>query len=155
MLFNYSTHDKIVTIDLGIIPDKNNSIFDLTDEYYEFRKMYKDFLKQVCSISIEEEIHKKIFIELITKLKNSNGYILSLVECEDTITSIFYSYTDYEDIIFDYEDTLYTSLAPFLESFQSKYENYNFIDFIVYKTKIKILATKIKNIRGLYERRRN
>ncbi len=143
MLFNYSTHDNMVTTELNLVPDKNDIVLNLTEEYNIFKKMYKDFLKQFYSITIEEEINKKTFIELISYLKNSNGISLSLNECEYIITDVFYSNTDYENIIFDFEDTLYVNLETFLETFQIKFKQYNFIDYIIYNSsKIKVLVTK-------------
>lgn len=143
MLFNYSTHDNMVTTELNLIPDKSDIVLNLTEEYNIFKKMYKDFLKQFYSITIEEELHKKTFIELISDLKNSNGITLSLNECEYIITDVFYSNTKYENIIFDFEDTLYVNLETFLEAFQIKFKQYNFIDYIIYtSSKIKVLVTK-------------
>ena len=143
MLFNYSSHDNMVTTELNLIPDKSDIVLNLTEEYNIFKKMYKDFLKQFYSITIEEEVYKKTFIELISDLKNSNGITLSLNECEYIITDVFYSNTKYENIIFDFEDTLYVNLETFLEAFQIKFKQYNFIDYIIYtSSKIKVLVTK-------------
>lgn len=142
MLFNYSTHDNMVTTELNLVPDKNDIVLDLTEEYNIFKKMYKDFLKQFYSITIEEEIYKKTFIELISCLKNSNGITLSLNDCEYVITDVFYCHTTYENIVFDFEDTLYVNLETFLETFQNKFKQYSFIDYIVYAFKIKVLCSK-------------
>ena len=92
MLFNYSTHDNMVTTELNLMPDKNDIVLNLTEEYNIFKKMYKDFLKQFYSITIEEEIYKKTFIELISYLKNSNAITLTLNECEYIITDLVLEY---------------------------------------------------------------
>lgn len=143
MLFNYSSANHMVTTELNIIPSKDSSILDITDEYVIFRKMYKSFLVDFHGIIIEEEVYKKAFIEIIKRIKSSNSITLSLNECEETITDIFYSHTNYENIIFDYEDTLYVELVQFIEIFKLVYDKFIFIDFIIYKScKIKVLVTK-------------
>ncbi len=144
MLFNYSDANHTITTELNIIPSKDSSIVDISNEYIIFRKMYKNFLFNFHNIiNIEEEVYKKTFIEIIKRIKSSNGITLSLNECEEIITDVFYCNTSYENIIFDYEDTLYVELVKYIEMFKSVYDKFIFIDYIIYKScKIKVLATE-------------
>lgn len=142
-MFNYSSANHMVTSELNIIPSKDSFILDISDEYVLFRKMYKDFLFEFYNVTIEEEVYKKAFIELIKSIKSSNGISLSLNEIEYILTDVFYCNTNYKNIIFDYEDTLYIELDNFIETFNKNYDNYIFIDYVVYKSnKIKVLVTK-------------
>lgn len=143
MLFNYSDANHMVTTELNIFPSKDSTILDISDDYITFRKMYKNFLFNFYNINIEEEVYKKTFIELIKKIKSSNGISLSLSECEDILTDVFYCNTNHKNIIFDYEDTLYVELDNFIEAFNIYYNKFIFIDYIVYTSyKIKVLVTK-------------
>lgn len=139
-MFNYSTAKHIITTDLCIIPGENAIIKDITNEYKTFRKMYKYYLKDLYDLSVNEEVYKKIFMDLLKEFNTNKNFI----NIEDIISDSLYLYGNIpEEIAFEYEDTLFVNLRPLLEEIVLvKYKEYYFVDFIVYEQYLKVLCTK-------------
>lgn len=139
-MFNYSSAKHTITTDLCIVPGDNAIIKDLTNEYKSFRKMYKYYLKDLYELSVGEEVYKKIFIDILKDYKANKNFN----NIEDIISDSLYLYGNIpEEIVFEYEDTLFVNLRPLLEEIiLVNYEEYYFVDFIVYEQHLKVLCTK-------------
>lgn len=144
-MFKYSTFNNTITSTLNIVPSNSDIIIDVTNDYTIFKNIFKKFLNNVYNVKVNDEVVKKIFLEVLMLLnKDLNESFLS-VNSIDIIRCILLDYNDIEEDI-NFEDiTENVDIDIVFKNILSKYPNYIFIDYIVYKQHIKILVGVLNN----------
>lgn len=124
----------------------NNEI-DVTQYFNTFKILFRRFLKEVYEISVEDSNLKCTFLEILIILKNNENYnLLSEQVCSLIDTLILEN--GHEDVIIDYDDMIEVyNIDVLFNDIIDKFKNYDFIDYKINSTNIKILTKQEKEMR--------
>lgn len=124
---------------------------DVTQYNNTFKILFKRFLKEIYSITINDICIRNIFLETLLLLKNNENYSLLSEQICSNIDNIIIQ-NGYDDILLDYENMVEVyNIDILFNDIIDKFKNYTFIDYKINSTNIKILVQQENEMREIEE----